>query len=67
MPICFIVAGKENCVRNDYIEEFSRHVSNDQGEYHVIEEADHTDICFHEDYASQLIRYTQAFLDKVAD
>ena len=52
MPICFIVAEKENCVRNDYIEEFSRLVSNDQGEYHMIGEADHTDICFHKNYCS---------------
>ena len=67
MPICFIVAEKENCVRNDYIEEFSRLATNDQGEYHMIGEADHTDICFHKHYCSQLIRYTQAFLDKIAD
>ena len=52
-------------VRNDYIEEYAGAAKNPANEIHRIEEADHTNICFHAHYASHMIRASIAFLDKL--
>lgn len=65
LPLCFITASADGVVRNDYIEEFSNAASNPLNELHQVEGADHTDICFDENYASHFIRATVAFLQKV--
>ena len=64
-PLCFITAAADGVVRNDYIENYAQLATNDLNEYHVIADADHTNICFDDNYASHMIRATINFLDKV--
>ena len=66
-PMCFIEAKEDETVRNDYIQEYAKLCKNNQSEYHVIEESDHTTICFDENHGSQMVRHTINFLDKVTE
>ena len=63
--MCLIVATKDGVVRNDIIEEYSRLSQNTQTEYHEIQGADHTDLCYDEHYCSHLIRLSRNFIAKV--
>ena len=59
------MAGEEDVVRNDYIEDFATLAKNEQGEIHTVPLADHTTIVLDGAYGSQVIRKSLAFLDKI--
>ena len=62
-----MIATEDGVVRNDYIEQFMEMRQNEMGEIHYVEGADHTDVVFNENYGSQVVRNSVAFLDKVID
>ena len=66
-PICFIAAGGDGVVRNDYIEQFSQLAQNPDhlNEYHEVPEADHMIVVLDKKYSSHVIRASQAFFDKL--
>ena len=66
-PICFIAAGGDGVVRNDYIEQFSQLAQDpDQlNEYHEVPDADHMIVVLDKNYSSHVIRASQGFLEKL--
>jgi len=65
MPICFITATEDGVVRNDYIEEFAALAKHPMNELHKVVGANHTDVCFDENYGSHFVRSTLGFIRKI--